>query len=230
VLNGESMSQCNDAFSGQVREVLHCLGINDCEFDPNGTGTDNLIKELNRPQGLGLGALALCMPQSNQPKTEKALKNIQLVQVVLSRFSMNEPEAWAFARLCGDHQCGPESPPETSFHAELRRIIQKYQLWRFFNASGPGIEHRAIVPSAYDSATGDVLPSEMAEWRAAYRDLSPARQMMVATIVWLYRGCKDSIWLRRVPVAWGVVEAVTSLRSEGLLLDWGVLLARYPGW
>ncbi|MNF10338.1 hypothetical protein D3C80_2112500 [compost metagenome] len=54
--------------------------------------------------------------------------------------------------------------------------------------------------------------------------------MMLATIVWLYRGSKDSIWLRRVPIAWNVLDAVRALRDEGMLADWGLLIARYPGW
>ena len=31
----------------------------------------------------------------------------------------------------------------------------------------------------------------MAEWRRAYKALPPVRQMMVATIIWLYRGEPD---------------------------------------
>ena len=48
----------------------------------------------------------------------------------------------------------------------------------------------------------------MAEWRRAYKALSPVRQMMVATIIWLYRGEPDKTWLSRLPSTWHAADAI----------------------
>ena len=70
----------------------------------------------------------------------------------------------------------------------------------------------------------------MAEWRRAYKALAPVRQMMVATIICLYRGEADKLWLSRLPSAWHAADAVAVLKDEGALRDWGRLIALYPGW
>ena len=58
----------------------------------------------------------------------------------------------------------------------------------------------------------------------------PRRRGPAATIVWLYRGGQDTVWLRRVAVAWPAVDAIAVLRDANALADWGLLVALYPGW
>jgi len=70
----------------------------------------------------------------------------------------------------------------------------------------------------------------MAEWRRAYKALPPVRQMMVATIIWLYRSEPDKTWLGRLPSTWHAADAIAALQEDGALRDWGRLVALYPGW
>lgn len=189
-----------------------------------------VIAALSNTHSRAVAAVGLSLQTSKSIEAEQLLSGVQLSEIALCRLEMEPAEAWALARACGAVSFVPEPIDDSRFHAELRRIIQKFQLWKFFNASGPGLEHRSIVPSAYDAFVGEIRPEEMAGWRESFRALSPGRQMMLATIIWLYRGGKDSIWLRRVPVAWNVLDAVRVLKNEGLLVDWGLLIARYPGW
>ena len=68
----------------------------------------------------------------------------------------------------------------------------------------------------------------MAQWRATYRALPEVHQIIAATIIWLYRGGPDTVWLRRVAVAWPAAEAIALLRSTGALPDWGLLVLSIP--
>src|SRR5262245_49274675 len=68
----------------------------------------------------------------------------------------------------------------------------------------------------------------MAEWHRAYKGLPPVRKMMVATIIWLYRGEPDKTWLARLPSTWHAADAIAALLEAGALRDWGRLVALYP--
>jgi len=54
--------------------------------------------------------------------------------------------------------------------------------------------------------------------------------MMVATIIWLYRGEQDKTWLARLPSIWHAADAIAALVEAEALRDWGRLVALYPGW
>src|SRR5262249_44272403 len=83
-----------------------------------------------------------------------------------------------------------------AFAAHLLDVISRYELEAFFlrdpSQSINGIDVR---PRGFDYRTSQVDAPAMAEWRRAYKALPPARQMMVATIIWLYRGEPDKTWL-----------------------------------
>lgn len=70
----------------------------------------------------------------------------------------------------------------------------------------------------------------MEQWRADYRHMPEERQMMAASIVWLYRAGKDNVWLRRVPCTWHAADAIVCLEAVGAFEDWARLYALYPGW
>jgi hypothetical protein len=70
----------------------------------------------------------------------------------------------------------------------------------------------------------------MTEWRRAFKAESTVRQIMVATIICLYRGDADKLWLSRTPSIWHAADAVATLVDAGALRDWGRLVALYPGW
>jgi uncharacterized protein YyaL (SSP411 family) len=74
-----------------------------------------------------------------------------------------------------------------------------YRLEQLFDDDGPTPYHQAIRSAGYDFAQDMAIPREMERWRANYRAMSEDRQMLAASIVWLFRAGKDSVWLRRVP-------------------------------
>ena len=110
-------------------------------------------------------------------------------------------------------------------------MIARYEFDAFFlrdpSQSINGIDVR---PRGFDYHTSQVDAPAMAEWRRAYKELPPARQMMVATIIWLYRGEPDKTWLARLPSTWHAADAIAALVEAGALRDWGRLVALYPGW
>jgi hypothetical protein len=56
------------------------------------------------------------------------------------------------------------------------------------------------------------------------------RQMLAASIIWLYRAAKDNVWLRRVPCTWHAGEAIACMKAAGVLGGWARHFALYPGW
>jgi hypothetical protein len=70
----------------------------------------------------------------------------------------------------------------------------------------------------------------METWRAEYRKMCPAQKVLAASIIWLYRGGKDRVWLRRVPCTWQATQALRVLREDFALSDWGRLIFLFPGW
>ena len=116
------------------------------------------------------------------------------------------------------------------FFAQLRDTIARHRLGALFVFNGEGEHHRAMVPRGYHRETGAVIEAEMMRWRADYRALAPERQMLAATVVWLYRHGADSTWLRRVPCTWGAAEALHYLRDAGALSHWQRLVTSCPGW
>jgi hypothetical protein len=117
-----------------------------------------------------------------------------------------------------------------NFYAALQLAIRQLRLAHLFCTSEGREHHRSICPAAYDERTGTHHPAEMAEWRARYRAMAPERQMMTATIIWLYQSGPDSTWLRRVPCTWRAVEALHYMQDTGCLALWVRLIATYPGW
>jgi hypothetical protein len=107
-------------------------------------------------------------------------------------------------------------------------MIRRFELASLFGDDGPGRRHHAIRPTGYDYHADQVNAGTMERWRASYRAMASARQMLAASIIWLYRGGKDNRWLRRVPCTHG--DAIAEMQSGAVLYDWSRLLALYPGW
>ena len=82
----------------------------------------------------------------------------------------------------------------------------------------------------YDERTGEIFAAEMTTWRSDFRALAPEHQMVAATIIWLYRAGRDSIWLRRVPCSWRAAEALNYMREAGVFKTWLKLITNHPGW
>ena len=158
---------------------------------------------------------------------------LRLVDVVAKVPVMDGREIRALATVCG---ANIDSLPEGSgrapaFAAHLLDVIARYEFDAFFlrdpSQSINGIDVR---PRGFVYRTSQVDARAMAEWRRAYRTLPPTRQMMVATIIWLYRGEPDKTWLARLPSTWHAADAIAALVEAGALRDWGRLVALYPGW
>lgn len=154
----------------------------------------------------------------------------RLVALVTQRFTMADDEAEALAAIGGLVLNGPFHGFNRSFHAQLEHTILRYGLHDLFRYDGPGQHHHIIRPSGYDYHRDEVHAEGMERWRADYRAMTTTRQMMAATVIWLYRGGKDNRWLRRVPCTWQADEALSHLGREGALEDWLRLVVLYPGW
>jgi hypothetical protein len=160
---------------------------------------------------------------------QRAALPLRLTQLVVARFDMVVVEAAVFHNLCGPPTQASQSA-DADFHVHLRRVIDRYRLDCLFVADAPGQYHHAIRPRGYDYSVDAVHSKDMETWRADYRSMHSVQQIFTASIIGLYRGGKDHVWLRRVPCTWLAAEALQALRESGALSDWGRLIFLFPGW
>lgn len=157
-----------------------------------------------------------------------------LLDVVAKRMIMDAGETIALARLCGFDMRPISAGNAEQFADHLFDVIKGYQMEPFFcwldTPLRSSHRHYCCRPTGWDWDGDRELQGGVAAWRKAYRALSPERQMMVATIMTLYRGRKDDTWMVRVPCRWAAADAIVALNAAGYLKDWGGLLALYPGW
>ncbi|SIO47879.1 hypothetical protein SAMN05443247_06012 [Bradyrhizobium erythrophlei] len=156
--------------------------------------------------------------------------DLSLADVVLKRNDMDYCEAAALAAVCGQRI----SPwrDAAQFIVHLHKVIDRYDLNSFY---GHYPEHPAnfgndIRPHGVDWDSHEVNDDAIRVWRDAYKRLSPARQMIVATIMWLYVGSNNCFWLKHLPNKWHAADAIKLMKSAGVLGDWATLVALYPGW
>lgn len=154
----------------------------------------------------------------------------RLARLVAARPELDEDDIERLSDMLGIDLLQPMAGVARPFDRHLRDVITLYALGALFRDDGHAPYHHAIRPTGYDYHRDDVDPSGMALWRADYRAMPEVRQMMAASIVWLYRAGKDNVWLRRVPCTWHAAEAIACLRGSGALQDWARLYALYPGW
>jgi hypothetical protein len=144
---------------------------------------------------------------------------------------MDNREMHALAAVCGAdiESVGVGRAP--AFVAHLLDVIARYELDAFLvRDPSQSVNGTDVRPRRFDYRTHEVDIAAMAEWRRAYKALPPVRQMIVATIMWLYRGGPDKTWLARLPITWHAADAIAALLEAGALRDWGRLVALYPGW
>jgi hypothetical protein len=143
---------------------------------------------------------------------------------------MNDIEARAFAIMALPAPILPIHSRDSAFDRQLRRIIASFGLAHLFCNDGPGRHHHTIRPLGYDYCVDAVDPRGMEKWRSDYRALTAVHQMLAASIIWLYRGGKDSVWLRRVPCTWHAADAISEMHWHDALTEWSGLVVLYPGW
>lgn len=154
----------------------------------------------------------------------------RLTRLVGARLELDESDIERLSDMLGtDLLFLPESALRPFDH-HLRRVIDLYNLRTLFCDDGHGLYHHAIRPTGYDFHHDEVIPIGMAQWRADYRAMSEVRQMLAASIIWLYRAGKDNVWLRRVPCTWHAADAIAALNNANAFGDWARLYALYPGW
>jgi hypothetical protein len=160
---------------------------------------------------------------------------VRLVDVVARAPSMDGAEKRALAAVCG---ASVEGLPEGSgraraFAAHLLDVITRDELDAFFTREPDrAVNGIDVRPRGIDRRTDAdaVDPKAITEWRRAFKALPAVRRMMVATILCLYRGEADKLWLSRTPSTWHAADAVAALAEAGALRDWGRLVALYLGW
>jgi hypothetical protein len=174
--------------------------------------------------------ILLALALSDAQHAKERFPEFRLTRLVTARLDMDDDEAISFAGLAETIPSRPLSHGEAQFDEHLRAVIRHVDLTSLFRDDGPGRHHQAVRPGGYDYETDQVDAEGMEKWRADYRAMSTARQMVAASIIWLYCGAKDKRWLRRVPCTWHAVDALHEMRCSGVLADWGRLIALYPGW
>ncbi len=186
------------------------------------------VDRLELPAALDLVKLAL--RSVNEAKAR--YPDYRLTRLVSARLELEDEDALALYDLIGLSRRGwrPASEDPRCFDELLREVIDRHALQRLFVDDNHAPHHHAIRPTGYDFIEDQVIPIGMEQWRADYRAMSDERQMLAASIIWLYRGGKDNVWLRRVPCTWHAADAIAHLRDRGCLPDWAGLFVAYPGW
>ncbi len=154
----------------------------------------------------------------------------RLTRLVGARLELDGVDIDRLSSILGIDLLQPIASTLRPFDFHLREVIERYDLEALFRDEGHAPYHHAIRPTGYDFYRDEVIPTGMEQWRAYYRYMSDERQMIAASIVWLYRAGKDSVWLRRVPCTWHAADAIACLNAAGALDDWARLYALYPGW
>jgi hypothetical protein len=144
----------------------------------------------------------------------QTLTGIRLSTLVLSRLDLDARDAEG---LMNGGATAFGAAGDRAFDASLRSLIAGCGLGMLFVDDGPGLHHHAVRPRGYDFAAGEAEPVGMETWRVDYRAVVPARQMLAATILWLYRGKRDFCWLRRVPSDWDAADGVDEMERAGVL-------------
>ena len=175
-----------------------------------------------------LAAVQLALRSPGEAKAR--FPSYRLSRLVASRLQLDDLDMDTFSKILKLDPVNPSIEQRRPFDYQLRHIIWRYKLQSLFSDDGPGPHHHAIRPAGYDFRSDAVIPTDMERWRADYRGMANHRQMLAASIIWLYRGGKDNCWLRRVPCTWHVVDALHDLRSAGVIADWAWLFVLYPGW
>lgn len=123
--------------------------------------------------------------------TTEPRSDVRLDRLVARVLDLGNSEARELDALAGADPASFARDPE-GFCVVLQQAIRELRLHKLFIRAHEGEFHRSICPAAYNERTGEHHPEEMARWRSEFRAMTPERQMMAATIVWLYQSGPDS--------------------------------------
>lgn len=181
---------------------------------------------------VALAGYTLVSPEFAQSRFPK----LTFIDLIQKRPSMDEIEACALAQVCGADVTPPFWGNGAPFGQHLWAVIERYQLDAFFERVGKRYgsegDHYLMRPKGIDwnDPEQPELPDELRKWRSDYKKQPPERQLMVATILQLYKQGNDPYWMVRVPKKWHAAEGIEILRTHGALKDWAKLYSMYPGW
>lgn len=210
----------------QTPELLKQLGV---ELTPSG---GVVMSELARAENcyihhstepVAAVAFAMISPAFSRGR----FPTMKLIDLVTKVPRMDGSEAVALAALVG-----VEIPPFRDpylFSEHLHYFISRYELDAFFITGQKPVQGIDVRPRGINWSNWKTDAAEMAAWRLAYKNLPPSRQMLVATVMWLYRG-RDKTWMQRLPCSWHAADSMTVLKDAEALRDWCKLVALYPGW
>lgn len=163
-----------------------------------------------------------------------AFPKLTMMEAVARRPIMDCPEILALVKVTAAQSLRSAYVDPEEFHRQLEHVLRAYELTRFFQRDrrpGRDTGYQAIRPAAVDIMLDKFIDAELKAWRLDFRALPIHRQMMLATVICLYRGeDDDNAWLKGLPKRWHVAEAVSTLKAANALNDWGRLIALYPGW
>lgn len=160
------------------------------------------------------------------------LPEYELGDVITKRPNFDDRTATALAAVCGASISGPFGNRAVQFDEYLRPFLERHRMLGTYFGIDSEPHHYAVRPAGVNWRTEEDDPFELRRWRREYLLEPKHRQMLIATVLWLYRGEgeKDSIWLRDLPCSWHIADAYVTLRDAGVLAEWGELVGRYPGW
>jgi hypothetical protein len=171
-------------------------------------------------------ALSLCSVEA----AKERFPGYRLSTLMRQRLELDEQDLALLSAAVGFDVLAEFAGVPRPFNEHLRRVIARHSLDALFCDDGHAPYHHGIRPTGYDFHRDEVDPAGMERWRADYRAMSDGRQMLAASIIWLYRAGKDNVWLRRVPCTWHAADAIAQMKSRDVLPDWLGLFALYPGW
>jgi len=165
------------------------------------------------------------------------IPNYALVDLIIKIPYMDAAEYTALAIICGaEPPLFPSAAQRGEIFGETAwKIVNDYGLESCFTQVRPyGDEggHYTMRPQGFDYDHDEPIPELLKAMRKAYRSMRPVQQIMVLTLLHLYRGERDKTFLiGGCPTKISAVEALKALRQDGEALKiWAHLVGHYAGW
>ncbi|MDP9523607.1 hypothetical protein [Pseudomonas putida] len=165
------------------------------------------------------------------------IPNYALVDLIVKIPFMDAAEYTALAIICGaEPPLFPSAAQRGEIFGETAwKIVNDYGLESCFTQVRPyGDEgrHYTMRPQGFDYNHSEPIPELLKAMRKAYRSMEPVQQIMVLTLLHLYRGERDKVFLiGGCPTKIAAAEALKILRQDGEALRiWAHLVSHYAGW
>ncbi|VVQ23556.1 hypothetical protein [Pseudomonas fluorescens] len=228
----------NNNYVAQAKDLLTAIGVHQVSegvwaFTDLQTANQAYIHSSSEPVALAAYAAV------NSTFAAGRFLDWALVDMVDKVPCMDGAELTALAMVCGASIPTFPSASERGkiFGHAVWGTVGAYSLEGCFEhverAYGSQGSHYNLRPRGFNWAGGeDPNPESLKAMRKNYRAMSPLKQIMVLTIMHLYRPGKDKLFLTggcpsKIPAA----EAMDILRSNGPALSaWGHLVTHYAGW